>query len=128
MSQVIPIPPLIPGDLEVSALQVTVPKVIKSTVTQLVDATTAVTLNASAGIVTTFAETVAANGTQAFTVNNTFVGTDTLVLASVQDYAGTTGLPTVIVDNIASNSFSLVVQNGGSAALNGVLKISFLVV
>jgi hypothetical protein len=128
MSQVIPIPPLIPGDLEVSAFQVTRPKVIKGTVTQLVDATTAVTVNAAAGVVTTFAETVAANGSQAFTVNNTFVGPETLVLASIQDYTGSTGLPTVIVDTIASNSFQLVVQNGGSGALNGVLKISFLVV
>lgn len=128
MSQVIPVPPLIPGDMEVSAFQVTVPKVIKSTVTQLVDASTAVTLNAAAGIVTTFTETVAANGTQAFTVNNSYVGAGTIVLASVQDYAGTTGLPSVIVDNIAEGSFQVVVQNGGSAALNGVLKVSFLVI
>lgn len=128
MSQVIPIPPLIPGDMEVSAFQVTVPKVIKGTVTQLVDVTTAVTINAAAGIVTTFTETLAANGAQAFTVNNSFVGPDTIVLATIQDYTGTTGLPTVIVDNIASSSFQLVVQNGGSAALNGILKISFLVV
>ncbi len=128
MSQVIPIPPLIPGDLEVSAFQVTRPKVIKGTVTQLVDPSTAVVLNAAAGIVTMFTSTLAASGFQAFTVTNSYVGAGTIVLASVQDYSGTTGLPGVIVDNIAEGTFQIVLQNGGSAALNGIVKVSFLVV
>jgi len=124
----IPYPPLIPGDLEVSAFQVTRPKVIKDTVTQLVDPSTAVVLNAAAGIVTMFTSTLAASGFQAFTVTNSYVGAGTIVLASVQDYSGTTGLPGVIVDNIAEGTFQIVLQNGGSAALNGIVKVSFLVV
>ena len=124
----IPTPPLIPGDLEVSAFQVTRPKVIKGTVTQLVDPSTAVVLNAAAGIVTMFTSTLAASGFQAFTVTNSYVGAGTIVLASVQDYSGTTGLPGVIVDNIAEGTFQIVLQNGGSAALNGIVKVSFLVV
>ena len=124
----IPTPPLIPGDLEVSAFQVTRPKVIKDTVTQLVDPSTAVVLNAAAGIVTMFTSTLAASGFQAFTVTNSYVGAGTIVLASVQDYSGTTGLPGVIVDNIAEGTFQIVLQNGGSAALNGIVKVSFLVV
>ena len=124
----IPYPPLIPGDLEVSAFQVTRPKVIKDTVTQLVDPSTAVVLNAAAGIVTMFTSTLAANGFQAFTVTNSYVGAGTIVLTSVQDYSGTTGLPSVIVDNIAEGTFQIVLQNGGSAALNGIVKVSFLVV
>jgi len=124
----IPTPPLIPGDLEVSAFQVTRPKVIKDTVTQLVDPSTAVVLNAAAGIVTMFTSTLAASGFQAFTVTNSYVGAGTIVLASVQDYSGTTGLPSVIVDNIAEGTFQIVLQNGGAAALNGIVKVSFLVV
>lgn len=124
----IPTPPLIPSDLEVSAFQVTRPKVIKDTVTQLVDPSTAVVLNAAAGIVTMFTSTLAASGFQAFTVTNSYVGAGTIVLASVQDYSGTTGLPGVIVDNIAEGTFQIVLQNGGSAALNGIVKVSFLVV
>ena len=124
----IPTPPLIPGDLEVSAFQVTRPKVIKGTVTQLVDPSTAVVLNAAAGIVTMFTSTLAASGFQAFTVTNSYVGAGTIVLACVQDYSGTTGQPGVIVDNIAEGTFQIVLQNGGSAALNGIVKVSFLVV
>ena len=124
----IPTPPLIPGDLEVSAFQVTRPKVIKDTVTQLVDPSTAVVLNAAAGIVTMFTSTLAASGFQAFTVTNSYVGAGTIVLACVQDYSGTTGQPGVIVDNIAEGTFQIVLQNGGSAALNGIVKVSFLVV
>ena len=123
----IPTPPLIPGDLEVSAFQVTRPKVIKDTVTQLVDPSTAVVLNAAAGIVTMFTSTLAASGFQAFTVTNSYVGAGTIVLACVQDYSGTTGQPGVIVDNIAEGTFQIVLQNGGSAALNGIVKVSFLV-
>ena len=124
----IPTPPLIPGDLEVSAFQVTRPKVIKDTVTQLVDPSTAVVLNAAAGIVTMFTSTLAASGFQAFTVTNSYVGAGTIVLACIQDYSGTTGQPGVIVDNIAEGTFQIVLQNGGSAALNGIVKVSFLVV
>ena len=124
----IPTPPLIPGDLEVSAFQVTRPKVIKGTVTQLVDPSTAVVLNAAAGIVTMFTSTLAASGFQAFTVTNSYVGAGTIVLACIQDYSGTTGQPGVIVDNIAEGTFQIVLQNGGSAALNGIVKVSFLVV
>ena len=128
MSQSIPVPPLLPGDSEVSAFQVTRPKVIKDTVTQLVDPSTAVVLNAAAGIVTMFTSTLAASGFQAFTVTNSYVGAGTIVLACVQDYSGTTGQPGVIVDNIAEGTFQIVLQNGGSAALNGIVKVSFLVV
>ena len=128
MSQSIPVPPLLPGDSEVSAFQVTRPKVIKDTVTQLVDPSTAVVLNAAAGIVTMFTSTLAASGFQAFTVTNSYVGAGTIVLACIQDYSGTTGQPGVIVDNIAEGTFQIVLQNGGSAALNGIVKVSFLVV
>ena len=128
MSSYLPNPPLIPGDLNVTAFQVTRPKVIKDTVTQLVNPATGVTLNAAAGIVTQFTSTLAANASQAFTVTNSYVDATTIVIASIQDYSGSTGLPSVIVDNVGEGTFQIVLQNGGSAALNGIVKVSFIVV
>ena len=125
----IPTPPLIPGDLEVSAFQVTRPKVIKGTVTQLVDPSTAVVLNAAAGIVTMFTSTLAANTSSSFTVTNSYVGADSLLIVCVQDYSGTTGLPSVIVDNISNaGTFVITLHNDGNAALNGIVKVGFMVI
>ncbi len=124
----IPTPPLIPGDLEVSSLQATRPKIVKDTVTQLVSTATGVTLNASAGIITMFTSTLAADASQEFVVTNSYVSSGVVILASIQDYSGTTGLPNVIVDNIGNGSFNVVLQNCGAAALNGVVKVSFLIV
>ena len=95
-----------PGDLEVSAFQVTRPKVIKDTVTQLVSPATAVVLNAASGIVTMFTSALAAGAFQAFTVTNSYVGAGTIILVSIQDYSGTTGLPNVIVVGVSDGMFS----------------------
>jgi hypothetical protein len=51
-------------------------------------------------------------------------------LANVTDYSvahGTNGLPQVIVDDIAAGSFKLIIVNGGSAALNGTVKIGYTI-
>ena len=127
-SSIIPVPPLLPGDLEVSAFQVTRPKVIKDTVTQLVSPATTVVLNAATGIVTMYTSVLAAGAFQAFTVTNSYVGAGVVILVSIQDYSGTAGLPNVIVDNLGEGSFQVVLQNCGSVALDGIVKVSFLVV
>ena len=131
-SSTIPIPPLLPGDLEVSAFQVTRPKVIKDTVTQLVSPSTAVTLNAAAGTVTMVATTLAAGASQAFTVYNSYVGAGVIVLVCIHDITDNTsvgGQPNVIVDNVAEGAFDIVLQNGGLLPIaGGVVKVSFLVV
>ena len=125
----IPTPPLIPGDLEVSAFQVTRPKVIKDTVTQLTSVTTGVTLNAASGVVTMFTATTAADASSSFTGTNSYVGVGSQLIVCVQDYSGTTGLPTVIVDNISNaGTFVITLNNVGNAALNGIVKVGFMVI
>lgn len=128
-SYIIPVPPLIPEDLEVSSFQVTRPKVIKGTVTQATSVTTGVTLNAASGVITMFSATTAAGASDSFVVTNSYVGSVSQILACVQDYSGTTGLPVVIVDNLNdSGTFTVTLQNVGNAALNGVVKVGFMVV
>jgi hypothetical protein len=104
----------------------------KGTVTQATNITTGVTLNATNGRITTQAATAAAGASQTFTVSNNLVSAGSVILLTIQDYAGTfttNGIPIVNVDNVvADTSFDIVVSNGHSAnALNGALIIGFLV-
>lgn len=102
-------------------------------VTQATNITTAVTANAIAGTITTQDASAAAGASQTFTVNNTQVKPGCIVLAQIQDYAGTmttNGLPMVTVDAIVDNtSFNVTISNAhGSNALDGALQISFVIV
>ena len=129
MSQITPIPPLLVSDSEVSAFQVTRPNVTKGTVTQLISVATSVRLDSACGIITMFTSVLAADSSQSFTVNNTYVGTSSQLIVGVQDYSGTTGLPRVIVDNIVDGAFTVTLQNLGTVDdLNGIVKVSFLVI
>lgn len=101
----------------------------KGTVTQITSINTGVTVNAAAGVITTFLADTLADNTDVFTVTNSSVTATSVVLTNIQDYAGTTGLPNVVVDNVAAGSFDIVIQNAGVAAsvLDGVLQIGFAV-
>ena len=101
--------------------------VTKSSVTQLTNITTAVTINSSAGVITTVSSTLASNSSATFTVNNSKVEADSIVLANVCDYDGT-GNPVLHINDVAAGSFKIVLRNvSDSAAFNGVLKINFAV-
>ena len=128
MSSSIPVPPLLPGDLEVSAFQVTRPKVIKDTVTQLDDGFTPVTLNAAAGIITLYPSFLAPDDALTFTVFNSYVGVGAIVLAGIQGYDSGGGSPSIIVVNIVEGAFDVTMRNDGVIDLDGTITVSFLVV
>lgn len=88
----------------------------------------AVTLNAHAGTVTTEALTTAAGATQAYVVTNSKVKADSAVMVSVANGTNSAGTPVLATVTPAAGSFTLVIQNvHASAALNGTLKLNFLV-
>lgn len=98
------------------------------TKTQATSSSTAVTLNANAGTITTVALTTAAGGEEVFTVNNTKVGvTDAIVVGT--NYAGA-GTPAITTKkNIAGTSFDIVITNlHASVALNAAVTINFALV
>ena len=100
------------------------------TVTQITSATTAVTANGDVGLITTFSESTAGAATTTFTVNNTGVNANSVVLLTIQNYAGTygtNGIPVVSVNNIvAGTSFDIKISNvHATNALSGVMKIGF---
>lgn len=101
------------------------------TVTQATSITTGVTLNKPAGVITTQSASAAADAAHTFTVTNSFVATDSVILANICDYAGTiatNGNPNVIVDNITAGTFDIIITNThGTNALSGALKIAFTI-
>lgn len=104
----------------------------KATVTQITSITTSVTVNSTAGVITTVSATLVADASAIFTVNNNRTLAASVVLANVANYGGTystNGLPTVNVDNVSAGSFDITVFNAHSTnALSGVLEIAFLVI
>jgi hypothetical protein len=101
----------------------------KGIVTQASSITTAVTLNQPAGDVVTVSLTTALSTTAGqFTVNNIFVKADSVILASVNDYTGSTGFPAILVDDVVAGSFKITVRNiDTAAALNGIVTIGFAI-
>lgn len=99
----------------------------KGEVTQLTSQTTPVTLNAGAGVVTTVAAANATHESLAFTVNNSNCLANSAVLVNVVDYSGA-GTPAVTVDNVATGSFDVVLNNSHvDDQLNAAVKVLFLV-
>jgi hypothetical protein len=91
----------------------------KGVVTQTGSITSAVTLNQPAGEITTVSATIAGT-VNTFTLNNSYIKADSVILATVNDTTGA-GLVVVQVDNIAAGSCSIslagVVSNTGTVTV-----------
>jgi len=98
----------------------------KGSITQGTSITTGVTLNKPAGIITTVSTTLATRGNTSFTVTNNYVSSDTLVLASILNYSGSNGQPTVRANTVTDGSFNITLSNADDiSALNGAVKIGY---
>ena len=102
-----------------------------SDVTQITSTATGVTVNSNSGVITCFTSTLAGVTSVTFAVTNPLCNANSAVVVSVANYSGTFGTggsPMVAVGTIAAGSFNVIVYNAhASAALAGVLKISYLV-
>jgi hypothetical protein len=89
----------------------------------------AATLNKNAGVITSEALTTAAGATYVLDITNSTAAVADQVMASVQFGTSTTGTPAVTTVSTATAGHIIVtVQNiHASAALNGTIKISFVV-
>jgi len=101
-----------------------------ASVTQLTNRTTAVSINALCGTITTNNTSLAAEVAAAFTVNNAAVAIgDVVVLAQ---RSGAVGLATVVgVSAVANGSFAINVMNqsaAGGAAETGAIILNFAVI
>jgi hypothetical protein len=100
-----------------------------STVTQATNRTTGVTINALSGTITTNTASLAAEAAAAFTVTNSEVAIDDVVLVSIR--SGSNGGNTkVFVSTVAAGSFAISVANDNAAAgtaETGAIIINFTV-
>ena len=103
-----------------------------STVTQASSRSTGVTINALSGTITTDTTSLAAGASAEFTVTNSSVAADDVILLTQRSgsslVAGVAGVAIVQVVTVAAGSFIISVQNGSSTTADtGAIIINFLV-
>lgn len=115
------------GDVSASSIQTGSLRLrSKGSATQTGSATTAVTLNARAGFIQTYALSNATNGTVTFTVNNSKVSSTSLILCNIVGYTGN-GQPISQVNSVTDGSFAIKIRNVSDAdPLNASAKIAFV--
>jgi hypothetical protein len=98
----------------------------KGTVTQASSRSTAVTLNAPAGVITTDSTAIATGGNAIFTVNNSYVKADSVILLTLN----TTGLAAysihLAVETVAAGSFAVRIFNATGANL-AAIRINYAI-
>lgn len=101
-----------------------------SSVTQITNRATGVTINALSGTITTDSTSLAAEASAVFVVTNNTVAIGDVVVCSIR--SGAVALNTdVIVSAVAAGSFSITVVNGNAAAgtaETGAIIINFAVI
>ena len=97
-------------------------------VTQITSITTAVTLNANNGVITTVSSTLAANATTTFVVNNSNVTTSSKILLTVQYAGAAQGIPDVSIYALSNGTFTIKLGNVGNISLDNVVKVHFIVI
>lgn len=96
-------------------------------VTQITSSSTGVTLNKVCGQITTVALTTAAGAEEVFTVTNSTVDANDVVVVSTT-YAGA-GTPIVATKKTAAGAFDVTITNVHAAdALNAVVVVNFVVI
>jgi hypothetical protein len=98
-------------------------------VTQITSATTGVTLNKVCGQITTVALTLAAGVDVSFTLTNSEIAANDVVVVSTKSYGGTAdGIPIARVSATAAGSCVINIINTGAVALDALAVISFAVI
>lgn len=97
-------------------------------VTQATNRTTAVTINKPTGVITTDDASLAAGEEATFTVNNTEVQANDVIVVSVQD-KGATGLVVAYVSDVVAGSFDITLTNlDGATASTDAVVINYAII
>lgn len=96
----------------------------KGAVTQSSSITTAVTLNQPSGEIVTVSATIAAASATGFTLNNSYIKPDSVILVNVVDNTGA-GFVAACADDIVAGSCKI--SLGGVVANTGVLTIGYAI-
>lgn len=89
------------------------------------------TINSAIGRFTTTSQTTAAGASETFTVTNSSISSDDVVIAWVESYSGTiatNGIPVMYGNAVSEGSVDITIANvHGTNALSGTLTIVFTV-
>lgn len=99
----------------------------QGSVTQLTSKSTAVTINKSAGRITMFATAMTTGTLATFTVNNSYVSVNDVVLLSISGGATSQGY-NVWVDVMAGGSFNVTLLNRSAGTLTEAVIINFALI
>jgi len=101
----------------------------QGTVTQLTDKSTAVTLNKAAGRITMNNAALAGNTAVSFTMNNSFISTNDILIVNVG--AGAVADPaayTVYVSNLSAGAVLITVRNLSATSRSEALVLNFALI
>ena len=99
-----------------------------ATVTQLTDKTTAVTANGRTGQITTAATSLAKGAAVTFTVNNSYITSNTDVPVVAFQSGATTNSYAVSVTRVQTGSFNITITNNGAGPLSDTIIINFAII
>lgn len=130
MSQFIPSRNQIDGKLKFESADSGIVHAGSGTVTQATNATTGVTINATSGIITTYAATLATNTEVQFAVANDTLKADSVIICTMQDENTNASSHLLVTTNtIAVGSFNINIFNCGSGTATATSsKIHFLII
>lgn len=100
----------------------------RSNASQGTSLTSGVTINSPAGFIFTHTTgTLATGGISSFTVTNTAVRADSIVLSDIVNHAGN-GIPVAQVNSVTEGSFGIALRNiDATNTLTGSVKLAFSV-
>ena len=100
----------------------------QGTVTQLTDKSTAVTLNKSAGRITTNNASLGATTSVSFTLNNSFISANDTLIVTMSGGNATDGTYNCWVNSLSAGSASLTLRNTSAGALTEAIIINFAII
>jgi hypothetical protein len=99
----------------------------QGTVTQATDKSTAVTLNKAAGRITMNGAALAGNTAVTFTLNNSFISTNDIVVVNVSA-GGTAGAYTTYVSSMSAGAVALTLRNLTAGSLSEAVVLNYAII
>ena len=100
----------------------------QGTVTQATDKSTAVTLNKSAGRITMNAAALAAATNVSFTLNNSFISANDVLIVTLSGGIATAGTYNCWVNSMSAGSASITLRNISAGSLSEAVIINFALI
>ena len=118
---------IIGADFLLSDSQLGYTAAAQGSVTQATSKSTAVTLNKSAGVITMNAASLAASTAVSFTLNNSFISANDIVITNISA-GGTAAAYTTYVSSMTTGSAVITLRNMTGGALSEAVVINFALI